>query len=87
MDSENGIKVLEEKLALLDSDRAKLILELNTLRSAEASNSPTRKLPPLLGRNTLQGTPVTPEEKIAKNQKLNARTVHTKSFCHSTRMP
>jgi hypothetical protein len=44
MDSENSIKALEERLALLDSDRAKLILELNTLRNAEVLNSPSKKL-------------------------------------------
>lgn len=70
MDSEHGIKALEEKLALLDSDRAKLILELNTLRNAEASNSPSKKLTPLLGRSSLQNTPVTPAEKIALFLKL-----------------
>jgi len=70
MDTETRIKALEEKLALLDSDRAKLILELKMLRNAETSNSPTKKAPPLLGRISLPATPVSPEEKIALFLKL-----------------
>jgi hypothetical protein len=70
MDPENSIKALEERLALLDSDRAKLILALNMLRNAEASDSAPKKLLPLLGRSTLQSAPITPDEKIALFLKL-----------------
>ena len=70
MSSEIGIKEIEEKLALLDADRAKLILQLNALRNAEASNPTPRAIAPLLGRKTLEQAPITPGEKIALFLKL-----------------
>jgi len=60
--SAEDLQGLEEKLAALDSERAKLILQINTLRNA--SSSKAEALPLLLGRRSFHQPPVTPDEKI-----------------------
>lgn len=70
MNSDVTLQQLEEKLAVLDSERAKLILEINNLRNASRSEAPKRKLPPLLGQSARVQPPVTPAYKIQLFLKL-----------------
>lgn len=64
------LQQLEEKLAALDADRAKLILEINNLRNASKNDGPPRSLPSLLGRPALSRPPLTPTDKIQLFLKL-----------------
>jgi superfamily II DNA or RNA helicase len=62
---ENDLKFLEEKLAKLDSERAKLILEINSLRTSQRHNQKQdQHLPSLVGTQCLTVTPQSPQEKI-----------------------
>lgn len=64
MSDDTNLKILEEKLASLDTERAKLILEINTLRNDILKDRKTDSLPTILGRGSLSTTPQTPQEKI-----------------------
>jgi hypothetical protein len=64
MNDDNRLKDLEEKLTTLDTERAKLILEINSLRSQRISGKRTEALPAVLGRVSLTTIPQTPQEKI-----------------------
>jgi superfamily II DNA or RNA helicase len=64
MSDDNNLKNLEEKLAALDTERAKLILEINTLRNHLLKGKRSESLPILLGRGFLLSAPQTPQEKI-----------------------
>lgn len=64
MSDDNRLKDLEEKLATLDTERAKLILEINSLRSQRINGKRTEALPAILGRISLTTIPQTPQEKI-----------------------
>jgi hypothetical protein len=70
--SDPELQQLEEKLSALDAERAKLILEINNLRNASASNTSQRKLPPFLGRPALSQPPVAP---IAAYDQKNSRVL------------
>ena len=71
MSTENDIRKIEERLATLDEERAKLVLQLNSLKNESLADAPTNKpLPPLLGRKSLEQTPLRPEEKVALFLKL-----------------
>ena len=61
--SNSPLSALEDKLATLDSERAKLILEINNLRN-DSKDTSTRALPSLLGSPVLQRPVATPAEKI-----------------------
>lgn len=63
MDIEKDIKTLEEKLAKLDAERAKLILEMNSLRNRRIDIQ-AEALPVILGRSCFPNVPQTPQEKI-----------------------
>ncbi|NBO39911.1 hypothetical protein EBU99_15210 [bacterium] len=58
MSAGSGIEDLENKLSQLDAERAKLILEINTLRNI-AKNAPDRPKPKLLGVQVLNAPPIT----------------------------
>ncbi len=64
MSDDTNLKILEGKLASLDTERAKLILEINTLRNHILKDRKTDSLPTILGRGSLSTTPQTPLEKI-----------------------
>jgi hypothetical protein len=64
MSDDNRLKDLEGKLATLDTERAKLILEINSLRSQRINGKRTEALPAILGRISLTTIPQTPQEKI-----------------------
>lgn len=65
MGEENKLKDLEEKLATLEIERAKLILEINLLRSKKFSSQKDNSLPPVLfGTSCLENPPQTPQSKI-----------------------
>lgn len=70
MSSDPGLQQLEEKLAALDAERAKLILEINSLRNASKADVPVRSLPKLVGRPALPQAPSTPVEKVQLFLKL-----------------
>ena len=61
------IEDLESKLSQLDAERAKLILEINTLRNNEKSNPECPKPKPL-GLQILNTPPITPEEKVSLSE-------------------
>lgn len=64
MSDDNRLKDLEEKLVTLDTERAKLILEINSLRSHHIKGKKSEALPVILGRVSLTTIPQSPQEKI-----------------------
>ena len=64
MNEDTDLHQLESKLATLDTERAKLILEITNLRNSSGSNQKLKKLPPLLGVPALNEPPISPAEKI-----------------------
>jgi hypothetical protein len=63
MSDDNNLKILEEKLCMLDTERAKLILEINTLRNQLLKDRKAEPLSSILGRINLSQSPQTPQEK------------------------
>ncbi len=70
MNSDPDLQELKQKLAALDAERAKLIVEINNFRSAEKTHALTTPLPSLLGRPVLSHPPLTPADKISLFLKL-----------------
>ncbi len=68
MTTDLSLSQLEEKLALIETERARLMLEISALRSALADTP--RSLPPLLGRPILKSSPISSQEKIELFLKL-----------------
>ena len=64
MSDDNRLKDLEKKLATLDIERAKLILEINSLRSHHIKGKKSETVPDILGRVSLTIIPQSPQEKI-----------------------
>lgn len=62
---EDNLKALQEQLTKLDSERAKLIIEINSIRNKQLTGpKKERPLPLLLGSPSLAITPQSPQEKI-----------------------
>lgn len=68
--TQEKLQELEAVLADLDSQRAKLIAEISSLRSSLTRASAERPLPVLIGRSASPNVPVAPKEKIALFLKL-----------------
>jgi len=67
---DSDLQQLEHKLAALDAERAKLILEITNIRNASRTDRSPKKLLPLLGTPALNACPISPAEKIQLFLKL-----------------